>query len=253
MLTVTSPLPYGSEHSVRSDVKVGRTAPTRSAERRRYLVLDGFAREVFAVIVSLLAETMIRVGNEEYAITNDRTGDRLRVRHVAFLQGRAVFRFVARAANKKLRCAIFAWCVCCTAASNFRAGVLPMTDESVRVVDRFRHGQRLSPEDEAREFHGQGFSYPGGSALPLRLPQRSRSSPTLRNTPAVCRNSYSTRMCSPRLDGTLQRLVGCIALRGASKWNPLGMSLRAHCVQRAAIGRGTIVRYRYRSLADRQP
>jgi DNA topoisomerase IB len=63
---------------------------------RRDLAQPGLPEsKVLAVVVSLLAETGIRVGNEEYAKANGSFGlTTLRARHVTFLrEGRAVLRF----------------------------------------------------------------------------------------------------------------------------------------------------------------
>ena len=63
---------------------------------RRDLKADGFPRsKVLAIAVAVLAETLIRVGNTEYARSNRSYGlTTLRNRHVAFVRGgRARFRF----------------------------------------------------------------------------------------------------------------------------------------------------------------
>jgi DNA topoisomerase IB len=84
-------------------LQFGERLPRLRGSLRRHLALDGFARDkVLAVVVSLLAETMIRVGNEEYAISNRSYGlTTLRARHVAFLQGRAVFRFRGKSGQQQ--------------------------------------------------------------------------------------------------------------------------------------------------------
>ena len=63
---------------------------------KRDLALDGLPKDkVLAVLVTLLSETLIRVGNEEYARTNKSYGlTTLRDHHVKFLRdGRATFVF----------------------------------------------------------------------------------------------------------------------------------------------------------------
>lgn len=74
----------------------GARLPKLRQRLRNDLALPGLPREkMLAVVVSLLDETLIRVGNEEYARTNDSYGlTTLRDKHVRFLRdGRASFRF----------------------------------------------------------------------------------------------------------------------------------------------------------------
>src|SRR5690349_1395014 len=77
-------------------VKFGERLPHLRRVLRRDLAQPGLPEsKVLAVVVSLLAETGIRVGNEEYAKSNGSYGlTTLRARHVTFLrEGRAVLRF----------------------------------------------------------------------------------------------------------------------------------------------------------------
>ena len=77
-------------------VKFGERLPHLRRVLRRDLAQPGLPEsKVLAVIVSLLAETGIRIGNEEYAKSNGSYGlTTLRARHVKFLrEGRAVLRF----------------------------------------------------------------------------------------------------------------------------------------------------------------
>jgi DNA topoisomerase IB len=77
-------------------VAFGRKLPTLRRRLSRDLREPGLPREkVLAIVVSLLAETLIRVGNHEYARSNNSFGlTTLRNRHVEFPRGdRAIFRF----------------------------------------------------------------------------------------------------------------------------------------------------------------
>jgi DNA topoisomerase IB len=70
--------------------------PKLRRQLQKDLKLDGLPKaKVLAVVVTLLDETLIRVGNEEYARTNQSYGlTTLRDRHVKFLRdGRATFAF----------------------------------------------------------------------------------------------------------------------------------------------------------------
>jgi len=88
--------------AVRGDGKFDRVVafaaalPKLRRTLRRDLRESGFPRnKVLAIVVSVLAETLIRVGNTEYARSNRSYGlTTLRTRHVAFVRGgRARFRF----------------------------------------------------------------------------------------------------------------------------------------------------------------
>jgi DNA topoisomerase IB len=77
-------------------LRFGRALPGLRRRLRSDLARKGLPREkVLAVVVSLLLETRIRIGNDEYANSNHSYGlTTLRSRHVAFLRsGRARFHF----------------------------------------------------------------------------------------------------------------------------------------------------------------
>ena len=73
----------------------GRRLPALRRRLSRDLKRPGLPREkVLATVVSLLAETLIRVGNHEYARENNSFGlTTLRNRHVRFPRGGALFEF----------------------------------------------------------------------------------------------------------------------------------------------------------------
>jgi DNA topoisomerase-1 len=74
----------------------GSRLPRLRRRLKRDLALSGLPRDkVLAIVVALLNETLIRVGNEEYARTNKSYGlTTLRDQHVKFLRdGRATFAF----------------------------------------------------------------------------------------------------------------------------------------------------------------
>jgi DNA topoisomerase IB len=77
-------------------IEFGARLPKLRRRLKQDLTLQGLPKnKVLAVIVSLLDETLIRVGNEEYARTNRSYGlTTLRNKHVTFLRdGRASFNF----------------------------------------------------------------------------------------------------------------------------------------------------------------
>jgi DNA topoisomerase IB len=76
-------------------IDFGQRLPRLRRALARDLGLAGLPRgKVLAIVVSLLAETLIRVGNVRYRDENKSFGlTTLLARHVAFLRGRAQFRF----------------------------------------------------------------------------------------------------------------------------------------------------------------
>ena len=77
-------------------IEFGEALPRLRRRLRRDLALRGFPRDkVLAIVVAVMAETLVRVGNDVYARQNRSFGlTTLRNRHVAFLKGgRARFRF----------------------------------------------------------------------------------------------------------------------------------------------------------------
>jgi DNA topoisomerase IB len=77
-------------------VAFGQALPALRRRLRQDLALAGFPRaKVLAIVVAVMGETLIRVGNAEYARDNRSFGlTTLRNRHVEFLRGsRARFRF----------------------------------------------------------------------------------------------------------------------------------------------------------------
>jgi DNA topoisomerase I len=76
-------------------VSFGEQLPRLRRRLSRDLALRGLPRDkVLALVVSVLAETLIRVGNHEYARQNNSFGlTTLRNRHVRFPRGAAIFEF----------------------------------------------------------------------------------------------------------------------------------------------------------------
>jgi DNA topoisomerase-1 len=84
-------------------IEFGARLPRLRQRLKQDLALPGLPKEkVLAVIVTLLDETLIRVGNEEYARTNNSYGlTTLRDKHVTFLRdGRASFSFRGKSGRK---------------------------------------------------------------------------------------------------------------------------------------------------------
>jgi DNA topoisomerase IB len=212
----------------------GERLPHLRRRLRRDLALPGLPdAKVLAVIVSLLAETGIRVGNEEYARNNGSYGlTTLRDRHVTFLrQGRALLRFRGKSGQSQ------------------EIGI-----DNARLVRILRRCQQLpgqmlfqyiDDEDTRRpvdsgmvndylrdamgeEFTAKDFRTWGGTLSAIALLSRTKLPETnddrvmtstlaavvkdvaqrLRNTPAVCRSSYiDPRAFQAWRAGRLHKLV----------------------------------------------
>lgn len=91
-------------HEVRDETKFSRmldfarALPGIRRTVRRHLKLPGLPREkVLAAVVSLLEKTLIRVGNEEYALTNNHYGlTTLQDDHVDVSRGKVRFEFTGK-------------------------------------------------------------------------------------------------------------------------------------------------------------
>lgn len=84
-------------------IDFGARLPQLRRRLKQDLALPGLPKnKVLAVVVTLLDETLIRVGNEEYARTNNSYGlTTLRDKHVTFLRdGRASFSFRGKSGRK---------------------------------------------------------------------------------------------------------------------------------------------------------
>jgi len=230
----------------------GERLPHLRRVLRRDLALPGLPEaKVLAVIVSLLAETGIRVGNEEYARSNGSYGlTTLRDRHVTFLrQGRALLRFRGKSGQAQ------------------EIGI-----DNARLVRILRHCQQLPGQmlfqyvdDEGahrpidsgmvndylrnamgEEFTAKDFRTWGGTlsaiALLARTPlpedgdERAVTSTLaavvkdvaerLRNTPAVCRGSYiDPRVFEAWRRGRLHKLVPPETVNAPRKMETIALKL----------------------------
>jgi DNA topoisomerase-1 len=215
-------------------IRFGERLPRLRRIVRRDLALPGLPEtKVLAVIVSLLAETGIRIGNEEYARSNGSYGlTTLRDRHVTFLrQGRAMLRFrgksglehEARVDDARL-VRILRRCQQLPGQMLFQY----VDDEGARrpidsgmLTDYLRNA--MGEEFTAKDFRTWGGTL-GAIALLSRteLPDDGSElamasaiaaivkdvAERLRNTPAVCRKSYiDPRVFEAWRAGRLHRVV----------------------------------------------
>jgi DNA topoisomerase-1 len=233
-------------------IRFGERLPHLRRVLRRDLALPGLPEaKVLAVIVSLLANTGIRIGNEEYARTNGSYGlTTLRDRHVTFLrEGRAVLRFrgksgqaqEARIDDARL-VRILRRCQQLPGQTLFQY----IDDEGVRrPVDSGMVNQYLR-DAMGEEFTAKDFRTWGGtvSAIALLartpLPESRAERPfksalvevvksvadRLGNTPAVCRSSYiDPRVFEAWRAGRLHRAVPPEAVRATRKFETIALSL----------------------------
>lgn len=226
--------------STRDDGKFGRMAafgaalPALRRRLKRDLALPGLPEaKVLATVVTLLSETLIRVGNEQYARDNRSFGlTTLRSKHVAVMRGgRLSFRFRgksglehdvsvddARLAKIVRRCqqlpgqALFQY----------------LDDDGQRrpidsgMVNAYLH-DAMGDSFTAKDFRTWGGTLHAIAVLgTLPLPDSGGErainavivdavktvATQLRNTPAVCRKSYiHPRVFEVWRDGSLQRLL----------------------------------------------
>lgn len=218
-------------------VAFGKALPALRRRVRRDLALEGLPRDkLAALLVRLLDDTLIRIGNDCYARDNRSYGlTTLRSRHVRAQRGRLRFTFRGKSGQER---------------------EVEMDDRRlVRIVRRVQQlpGQRLfqyidddgrrQPVDsgmvneylraacndgQTHEFSAKDFRTWGGTVhaarilactpRPRRGGERARRSALagavvevaaiLGNTPAVCRASYiHPRVLAGWLDGSLQRAI----------------------------------------------
>ena len=167
-------------------IAFGQALPKLRRRLRRDLKADGFPREkVLAIVVAVLAETLIRVGNPEYARSNRSFGlTTLRNRHVAFVRGgRARFRFPrkgrARARRRARRCAAGAAGAPLPAAAGTGAVPVPRRRRQ-RGAGGIGGSQRLPARRHRRRVHREGFPHMGRHArrVPALRAHGAAASPT---------------------------------------------------------------------------
>lgn len=234
-------------------IAFAQSLPQLRRRLHRDLKLDGFPRDkVLAIVVSVLADTLVRVGNPEYARSNQSYGlTTLRNRHVAFLRGgRARFRFRGKGGQdhdivlddarlvKLLRhCqqlpgqALFQY-------RDDNGDVVPVDSGSVNDYLRDATGADFSAKD-FRTWGGTlaAFQRFARTTLPYKAdgtPAGERALMSLQNavvkevahalgnTPTVCRKSYiDPAVFAGWRDGAVQRAgasIGKAGARGERQW-----------------------------------
>jgi DNA topoisomerase IB len=233
-------------------IRFGERLPHLRRVLRRDLALPGLPEaKVLAVIVSLLADTGVRVGNEEYARSNGSYGlTTLRDRHVTFLrEGRAVLRFRGKSGQAQEARVDDARLVrilrrCQQLPGQFLFQYID--DEGQRKpVDSGMVNQYLR-DAMGEEFTAKDFRTWGGTVgaiallAKMPLPESSAERPfksaivevvkgvaeRLGNTPAVCRSSYiDPRVFEAWRSGRLHRIVPSEAVRATRRFETIALSL----------------------------
>jgi len=210
-----------------SIVEFGRVLPTIRKGVARHLRLKGLPREkVLAAIVSLLEQTLIRVGNEEYARDNGSFGlTTLRDRHAAVSGAAIHFRFKGKSGvktdatlhDKKLAAVV----KCCQDLPGQELFQYVGDDGEPRGVDSSDVNEYLKEltggDFTAKDFRTWNATLYAAAELGARLVFQSmaeakknvteavgRVAERLNNTPTVCRNCYiHPRVIESYLNGHL--------------------------------------------------
>ena len=229
-------------------VQFGEALPRLRKRLRSDLAQKGFPRaKVLAIVVSLLGETLIRVGNPEYAKNNRSYGlTTLRNRHVAFVRGgRARFRFRGKGGqdhevvlDDKRLVKLLRTCQQLPGQSLFQyrdddGELVPVDSGEVNAYLREATGEAFS----AKDFRTWGGTLAAFQRLArTTLPYRADGSPAgeralaglekavvkevaaaLGNTPAVCRKSYIDPVVfTGWREGKVQRTAA--RARGERQW-----------------------------------
>jgi DNA topoisomerase-1 len=229
-------------------VAFGAALPTLRRRLSADLKRPGLPREkVLAIVVSLMAETLARVGNDEYARNNRSFGlTTLRDRHVAFLRGgRALLRFAGKSGQQQEIVLDDARLVKLVRACQDLPGQALFQyrddDGSLQPVDSGAVNDYLR-EAMGEAFTAKDFRTWGGTLQAFRLfaqtplPEPGRAgvpseralvaaqnaviadvAATLGNTPAVCRKAYiDPSVFAGWRDASLARASG--AARGTRQW-----------------------------------
>lgn len=274
--------------SVRGDgkferiVAFGEALPRLRRRLARDLRLPGFPRgKVLAIVVSVMARTLIRVGNDCYARSNKSFGlTTLRNRHVGFLRGgRARFRFRGKSGleheivlDDTQLVKLMKHCQQLPGQSLFQymdddGQVQPVGSAQVNDYLREAMGEAFTAKD-FRTWGGTLAAIERFAALPLPEEGSERAlaavekaviaevAQLLGNTPAVCRKAYvDPAVPAAWRTGALQR--ACAGVRGERAWERAALAfLRKARREAARVPRRAATRSRgtpVRSTAQARP
>ncbi|MGH8027657.1 MAG: DNA topoisomerase IB [Pseudoxanthomonas sp.] len=245
-------------------VAFGKALPKLRRRLRRDLALPGYPREkVMAIVVSVMAETLVRIGGDGYARDNKSYGlTTLRNRHAEFVRGgRARLRFKGKGGQdneatlddkrlvKLIRGvqqlpgqALFQY-------RDDEGAVQPVDSGEVNEYLRSTMGKSFTAKD-FRTWGGTlaAIQRLAAMALPLQPSERELQrlqneaiasvAGALGNTPAVCRKAYIDPCAfAGWRDGSLQRATA--GSRGERQWEQAALKFlaQAHRAQRQTSSR----------------
>ena len=226
-------------------VAFGAALPRLRRRLRADLALPGFPRaKVLAIVIAVMAETLVRIGNDAYARDNKSFGlTTLRNRHVAFLQGgRARFRFRGKGGlehdvvlDDARLAKLVRHCQQLPGQPLFQyrdddGAVQPVDSGEVNDYLRDAMGSDFTAKD-FRTWGGTLAAFQRFAATPLpgdgdpseralagvQNDVVAQVAHALGNTPAVCRKAYiDPAIFAGWRDGALQRAAA--SARGARQW-----------------------------------
>ena len=224
-------------------VAFGQALPRLRRRLRRDLALPGFPRDkVLAIVVSVLAETLVRVGNPEYARANGSFGlTTLRNRHVEFVRGgRVRLHFRGKgglahdiAIGHRRLVGLMRQCQQLPGQALFQyrdddGTLVPVDSGEVNAYLREATCETFTAKD-FRTWGGTLAAFQRLARLPLPEPASERAlvqmqnqviaevARALGNTPAVCRKAYIDPVVfAGWRDGSLQRAAN--GARGERQW-----------------------------------
>jgi DNA topoisomerase IB len=235
-------------------VEFGERLPRLRRQLAQDLRREGLPREkILATVVSLLAQTLVRVGNSRYSIENGSYGlTTLLSRHLEILRGHARFRFRGKSGQKHAIAVDNARLVRLLQQCRQLPGQLlfqyvtqddaPQPIDSGMVNDYLR--THMDAEFSAKDFRTWGATLRAMAVLvPVERPDAGDDravasvlaeavavvAAALGNTAAVCRNSYiHPAVIEGWKDGSLQRRVKLADIRSPRKLEKAGVAfLRA--------------------------
>jgi len=245
-------------------VAFGKALPKLRRALRRDLALPGYPRQkVLAIVVAVMAETLVRVGNAGYARDNKSFGlTTLRNRHVAFASsGRARLQFIGKGGqahdievdDKRLvKLVRGVQQLPGQALFQYRdddGSVQPVDSGEVNDYLRAAMGESFT----AKDFRTWGGTLAAFQRLAtISLPEQPSEAAlkqlqneaikavadALGNTPAVCRKAYIDPCTfTGWRDGSLQRAAG--SARGERQWEQATLKFlaKAHRPQKAPSAR----------------
>lgn len=232
-------------------VQFGTRLPRLRRRLRQDLKLRGFPREkVLAIVVAVMAETLVRIGNATYARDNRSFGlTTLRNRHVAFARDRVRLKFrgkgglehdigiddarlvkLIRAVQHLPGQALFQY-------RNDEGALQPVDSGAVNAYLQEVMGKDFTAKD-FRTWGGTLAAFKLLAATPLPEPASKAAltraknavvkevARALGNTPAVCRKAYIDPCVFVAWeDGRLQRAAG--TARGERQWEQAALKLLA--------------------------